>query len=58
MYSCAPLRNFTSMTASDLELLLQLIGGWRGRREQKKRQDTNTTEAIPIITRLVVTLRF
>jgi len=52
MDSCALFRNFTRMTASDFELLLQLIG------RSIKKQDTNMREAIPISTRLAVTLRF
>ena len=54
MDSCALFRNFTRMTASDFELPLQLIG------PSIKKQDTNTCirEAIPISTRLAVTLRF
>ena len=40
------------MTASDFKLLLQLIG------PSIKKQDTNMREAIPISTRLAVTLRF
>jgi len=40
------------MTASDFELLLQLIG------QSIKKQDTNLREAITISTRLAVTLRF
>jgi hypothetical protein len=52
MDSGALLRNFTSTTASDFDLLLQLIG------PSKKRQDTNMREAIPISTRLAVTLHF
>ena len=52
MDSCAVFRNFTRMTASDFELLLQLIG------PSIKKQDTNMREAIPISKRLAVTLRF
>ena len=52
MDSCALFRNFTRMTASDFELLQQLIG------PSIKKQDTNMREAIPISTRLAVTLRF
>ena len=44
MDSCALFRNFTGMTASDFELLLQLIG------PSIRKQDTNTGEAIPIST--------
>jgi hypothetical protein len=40
------------MTASDFELLLQLI------RPSTKKQDTNMREAIPISRRLAVTLHF
>jgi len=40
------------MTASNFELLLQLIG------PNIKKQDSNMREAIPISTRLAVTLRF
>jgi hypothetical protein len=40
------------MSASDLELLLQLIG------PSIKKEDTNMREAIPISMRLAVTLRF
>jgi hypothetical protein len=50
--SYALFRNFTRMTTSDFELLLQLIG------PSIKKQDTNMREAIPISTRLAVTLRF
>ena len=52
MDSCALFRNFTRMTASDFELLLQLIA------PSIEKQDTNMREAIPISTRLAVTLRF
>ena len=52
MVSCAFFRNFTRMTASDFELLLQLIG------PSIKKQDTNMREEIPISTRLAVTLSF
>ena len=52
MDSCALFRNFTRMTPSDFELLLQLIG------PSIKKQDTNMREAIPISTRLAVNLRF
>jgi len=52
MNSCALFRNFTRMTASDFELQLQLIG------PSIRKQDTNIREAIPISTRLAVTLRF
>jgi len=52
MDSCVLFRNFTRMTASDFELLLQLIG------PSIKKQDINMREAIPISTRLAVTLRF
>jgi hypothetical protein len=52
MDSCVIFRNFTRMTASDFELLLQMIG------PSIKKQDTNMREAIPISTRLAVTLRF
>jgi hypothetical protein len=52
MDSCALFRNFTKMKTSDFELLLQLIG------PSIKKQDTNMREAIPISTRLAVTLRF
>ena len=52
MDSCALFRNFTKMTPSDFEWLLQLIG------PSIKKQDTNMREAIPISTRLAVTLRF
>jgi hypothetical protein len=52
MYSGAPVRNFTSMTASDFELLLQLIG------PSIKMHDSNMREGIPISKRLAVTLRF
>ena len=52
MDSCALFRNFTRMTTSDFELLLQLIG------PSIKKQDTNMREAIPISMRLVVTLHF
>jgi hypothetical protein len=52
MDSCALFRNFTRMTASNFELLLQLMG------PRIKDQDTNMTEAIPISTRLAATLRF
>jgi len=50
--SCALFRNFTRMTASDFDLLLQLIG------PSIKKQDTNMREAVPISTRLSMTLRF
>jgi len=50
--SCALFRNFTRVTTSDFELLLQLIG------PSIKKQDTDMREAIPISTRLDVTLRF
>jgi len=52
MDSCALFRNFTRMTASDFELLLQLIG------PSIKKQDINMRGAIPISTHLTVTLRF
>jgi len=52
MDSCALFRNFTRMTASDFELLLQLIA------PSIEKQDTNMREAIPISTRLAVNLRF
>jgi len=52
MDSCALFRNFTRMTASDFELLLQLIG------PSIKKQDTNKREAVPISMRFSVTLRF
>ena len=52
MDSCAVFRNFTRMTASDFELLLQLMG------PRIKDQDTNMRETIPISTRLAVTVRF
>jgi hypothetical protein len=51
MDSCALFRNFTRMTTSDFELLLQLIG------PNIKKQDTNMREAIPISTHVAVTLR-
>ena len=44
MDSCAVFRNFTRMTASHFELLLQLIG------QSIKKQDTNMRQAIPIST--------
>jgi len=49
--SCALFRNFTRVTGSDFELLLQMIG------PSIKNQDTDMREAIPISTRLDVTLR-
>jgi hypothetical protein len=52
MDSCADFRNFTRMSASDFELLLQLIG------PSIKKEDTNMREAVPISARLAVTLRF
>jgi len=52
MDSCTLFRNFTRKTASDFELLLQLI------RPSIRRQDTNMREAIPISMHLAVTLRF
>ena len=52
MDSCVLFRNFTRMTARDFELLLQLIG------PSIKKQDINIRKAIPINTRLAVTLRF
>ena len=52
MDSCALFRNFTGTTASDFELLLQMIG------PSIKKQDTNMGKAILICTRLAVTLRF
>jgi hypothetical protein len=52
MNSCALFRNFANMTSSDFELLLHLIG------PIIKKQDTNIREAVPISTRLAVTLRF
>jgi hypothetical protein len=52
MDSSALFRNFTNMTASDFEFLLQLIG------PSIKKQDTNMRVAIPVSTRLAVTLRF
>ena len=52
MDSCVVFRNFTKMTASGFELLLQLIG------PSIKKQDTNMREAIPISTRFAVILRF
>jgi hypothetical protein len=52
MGSCAVFRNFTRMTAGDFEFLLQLIG------PSTKKQDTIMREAIPVSTRLAVTLRF
>ena len=52
MDSCALFRNFTRMTASDFEFLPQMIV------TSIKKQDTNMREAIPISTRLAVTLRF
>jgi hypothetical protein len=52
MDSCALFRNFTRMTASKSELLLQLI------RPSIKKQDTNMREAIPKSMRLAVTLQF
>jgi hypothetical protein len=52
MYSCAPLRNFTSMTASDFELLPQWIS------PSIKKEDTNMTDAIPISMHLAVTSQF
>ena len=42
----------TRMTANNFEVLLQLFG------PSIKKQDTNMREAIPISTRLAVTLRF
>jgi hypothetical protein len=42
MDSFALFRNFTRMTTSDFELLLQLIG------PSIKKQDTNMRQAIPI----------
>jgi hypothetical protein len=51
MDSYALFRNFTRITTSDCELLLQLI------EPSIKKQDTNMREAIPISTRLAVTLR-
>jgi len=52
MDSCALFRNFTRMTASNFELLLQLIG------PSIKKQDIKMRGAIPISTHLAVTLRF
>ena len=52
MDSCALFRNFTGTTASDFELLLQLIG------PSIRKQDANMRESIPISTHLAVTLRF
>jgi len=52
MDSCALFRNFTRMTASNFELLLQLIG------PSIKKQNTNMREAIPKSTRLAMTLHF
>jgi hypothetical protein len=52
MDNCVLFRNFTRMTASNFELLLQLIG------PSIKKQDINMREAIPIGTRLALTLRF
>jgi len=52
MGSCALFRNFTRMTASDFELLLQLIG------PSVKKQDINMRGAVPISMRLAVTLWF
>ena len=52
MDSRAAFRNFTRMTVSNFELLLQLTG------PTIKKQDTNMREAIPISKRLAVTLRF
>jgi hypothetical protein len=52
MDSCAVLRKITRMTASDFELLLQLI------RLSIKKQDTNMREAIPISMCLAMILCF
>jgi hypothetical protein len=52
MDSCVVCRNVTRATASDFELLLQLIG------PSTNNQDTSMREVIPISTRLTVTLRF
>ena len=52
MDSCAVFSNFTRMTASDFELLLQLFV------PRIKKQDTNMREAIRISTRLAATFRF
>ena len=45
-------RNFTRMSKSDFEFLLNKIG------PKIKRDDTNMRKSIPITTRLAITLRY
>lgn len=45
-------KNFTRMSKSDFELIINKIG------PKIKKQDTNMRKAIPVVTRLAITLRF